>query len=99
MKTTTMILSAVLVLFALVGGIGMAIKGASPTLFMGLLCLGCGIALILMGFRYRKDPHYDDQDGQEKIVGPAMLGTLFALGVGLGLGGFYLLIFGLPGVA
>ncbi|HEX4407502.1 MAG TPA: hypothetical protein VH206_01900 [Xanthobacteraceae bacterium] len=98
MNRKTSLLSAALCLFALVGGLVMAIRGASPTLFIGLLCFGCGIALILMGFEYKKKPYYV-QDGIEIPVGPAMVMSLFALGALLGAGGFYVLFFGLPGVA
>ena len=98
MNTKTIILSIAIFLFAVIGGLVMAIKGASATLFMGLLCLACGVVLVMMGFHYRKNPTYVDENGHEKTVGPAMLAMIFVLGIGLGLGGLYALAFGIPGM-
>jgi carbon starvation protein CstA len=65
---------------AVFGGLTMAVMGASSAVFLGLVLLGGGAAVILIGFKYRKNPTYVDDQGKEQTVAPAWIFVFFGLG-------------------
>lgn len=73
------------------GGLTMAAMGASSTVFMGLALLGGGVAVIIMAFKYRKNPTYVDDAGKEQTVGSGWIVAFFALGALLIAGGGFVL--------
>jgi len=73
------------------GGLTMAAMGASAAGFMGLVLLGGGVALLITGFKYRKNPTYVDDEGKQQTVAPVWIVAFFALGALLIVGGGFVL--------
>jgi uncharacterized membrane protein HdeD (DUF308 family) len=73
------------------GGLTMAAVGASAAAFMGLALLGGGVALLIMAFKYRKNPTYVDEQGTQQSVAPGWIVAFFALGALLIVGGGFVL--------
>jgi hypothetical protein len=76
---------------AVFGGLTMAAMGASAAAFMGLVLLGGGVALLIMAFKYRKNPTYVDDQGKQQTVAPGWIVAFFALGALLIAGGGFVL--------
>jgi carbon starvation protein CstA len=73
------------------GGLTMAAMGASSAIFLGLVLLCGGVAVILIGFKYRQNPTYVDDQGKEQTVAPAWIFVFFGLGGLLFIGGGFVL--------
>jgi hypothetical protein len=73
------------------GGLTMAVMGASSAVFLALVLLGGSAAVILIGFKYRQNPVYVDDQGKQQTVAPAWIFVFFGLGGLLFIGGGFVL--------
>jgi hypothetical protein len=73
------------------GGLTMAVMGASSAVFLALVLLCGGAAVILIGFKYRQNPVYVDDQGKQQTVAPAWIFVFFGLGGLLFIGGGFVL--------
>ena len=69
-------------------GVVMAVTGFSRDTFMGLLCVGCAVALVVPNLKNIQAPPPGTSRGSYVVM--------FALAAVLAVGGLYVLIFGIP---
>jgi hypothetical protein len=72
----------------LIIGVVMAVTGFSRDTFMGLLCIGCAIALVVPNLKNIQAPPPGTSRGSYIVM--------FVLAAVLAVGGLYVLIFGIP---
>jgi hypothetical protein len=72
----------------LVAGVIMAVSGFSRDTFMGLLCTGCAVALVVPNIKNIQAPPPGTSRGSYVVM--------FVLATVLAVGGLYVLIFGIP---
>jgi hypothetical protein len=76
------------VALVIVIGVVMAVSGFSRDTFMGLLCIGCAVALVVPNIKNIQAPPPGPSRGSYIFM--------FALAAVLAAGGLYVLIFGIP---
>jgi hypothetical protein len=76
------------VVLVLIIGVTMAVTGFSRDTFMGLLCIGCAIALVVPNLKNIQTPPPGTSRGSYAVM--------FVLAAILAVGGLYVLIFGIP---
>jgi len=77
------VIAAVLVI-----GVVMAVTGFSRDTFMGLLCIGCAVALVVPNLKNIQAPPPGTSRGSYVVM--------FVLATVLAVGGLYVLVFGIP---
>ena len=73
---------------ALIIGVVMAVTGFSRDTFMGLLCIGCAVALVVPNLKNIQAPPPGTSRGSYVVM--------FVLATVLAVGGLYVLVFGIP---
>jgi hypothetical protein len=72
----------------LIIGVVMAVTGFSRDTFMGLLCIGCAVALVVPNLKNIQAPPPGTSRGSYVVM--------FVLATVLAVGGLYVLVFGIP---